>query len=84
MFTTRNWVQLGLVVAALLVFSPRSLGQTCSCSADDGKRHYCTADSPGRIRLRNSVANLPARKATVGDLVAGAFGWTTAAGLILR
>jgi hypothetical protein len=51
MFHTRNWVQLGLVVAALLVFSARSLGQTISCSSDDGKRHYCSADSQGRVRL---------------------------------
>lgn len=51
MFSTKNWVQLGLVVIALLVFSPRSLGQTISCSSDDGKRHYCPADSQGRARL---------------------------------
>jgi Protein of unknown function (DUF3011) len=51
MFHTRNWVQRGLVVAALLVFSARSLGQTISCSSDDGKRHYCSADSQGRVRL---------------------------------
>jgi hypothetical protein len=51
MFSSRNWVQLGLIVAALLVFSPRSLGQTISCSSDDGRRHYCPADSQGRVRL---------------------------------
>src|ERR1700736_583666 len=51
MFTTRNWVQLGLVVAALAVFVPRSAAQTISCSSDDGKRHYCATNAQGRVRL---------------------------------
>jgi DUF3011 family protein len=49
MFSTRSWVQFGLVVAALAVFIPRSVAQTISCSSDDGKRHYCSAN--GRARL---------------------------------
>src|SRR5713226_7820683 len=49
MFSTRSWVQFGLVVAALAVFMPRSVAQTISCSSDDGKRHYCSAN--GRARL---------------------------------
>ena len=62
MFTTRNWVQLGLVAVALLVFSPRSLGQTISCSSDDGKRHYCPADSQGRVRLVQQHSESPCQE----------------------
>jgi len=51
MFSTRNWVHFGLVVAALAVFVPRSIAQTISCSSDDGKRHYCSANTQGRVRL---------------------------------
>ena len=49
MISTKHWVQLGLVVAALAIFIPRSVAQTISCSSDDGKRHYCSAN--GRARL---------------------------------
>jgi len=62
MFTTRNWVQLGLVVAALVVFSPRSLGQTISCSSDDGKRHYCPVNSQGRVRLAQQRSGSPCQE----------------------
>jgi hypothetical protein len=119
MFSTRNWVLLGLVVAAFVVFSPRSSAQTISCSSDDGRRHYCPADTRGGVRLLkqrsdppraapaqfharpttaavitatlaqedefawcSSVASLPAGKAIVGALTAGASGWTTVAGPI--
>jgi hypothetical protein len=51
MFITRNWVGLVLVIAALTVFGPRSNAQVISCSSDDGRRHYCAVDAPGRIRL---------------------------------
>jgi len=49
MLSTKNWIYLGLVVAAFAVFIPRSVAQTISCSSDDGKRHYCSAN--GRARL---------------------------------
>ena len=51
MFSTKNWVHFGLVVAALGVFIPRTSAQTISCSSDDGKRHYCSANAQGRVRL---------------------------------
>jgi hypothetical protein len=51
MFSTKNWVHFGLVVAALGVFIPRTSAQTISCSSDDGKRHYCSANVQGRVRL---------------------------------
>jgi hypothetical protein len=51
MSSTKHWVQFGLVVAALAVFIPRGAAQTISCSSDDGKRHYCSANAPGRVRL---------------------------------
>ena len=51
MFSTRIWVHFGLVVAALAVFIPRIAAQTISCSSDDGKRHYCSANTQGRVRL---------------------------------
>jgi Protein of unknown function (DUF3011) len=47
----RNWLQLGLVAAALVIFSPRSSAQSISCSSDDGHRHYCPADTRGGVRL---------------------------------
>jgi hypothetical protein len=52
MFSTRNWIQIGLVVAAFIAFNPRSSAQNISCSSDDGKRHYCSANAQGRVRLR--------------------------------
>src|SRR5438128_1681557 len=51
MLSTKNVLQLGLIVAALAIFIPRSAAQTISCSSDDGKRHYCSASGPGRVRL---------------------------------
>ena len=51
MVSTKNLIQLGLVIAALAVFVPRSVAQTVSCSSDDGKRHYCSTNAPGRIRM---------------------------------
>jgi hypothetical protein len=53
MFSTKNWIYLGLIVSALAVFIPRSAAQTISCSSDDGKRHYCSANGSGRARLVN-------------------------------
>src|SRR6202022_4875450 len=51
MSSSKNWLQFGVVVATLVAFSPRSSAQTISCSSDDGKRHYCSANAPGRVRL---------------------------------
>src|ERR1700730_5472711 len=51
MFSIKNWIYLGLISAAFGIFIPRSAGQTISCSSDDGKRHYCSANAPGRARL---------------------------------
>jgi len=51
MLTTKAWVRLGLVVAALVIFGPRSSAQTISCSSDDGHRHYCPADTRGGVQL---------------------------------
>jgi hypothetical protein len=53
MFSTKNWMYLVLIVSALAVFIPRSAAQTISCSSEDGKRHYCSANGPGRARLVN-------------------------------
>ena len=53
MFSTKNWIYLGLIVSALAVFIPRSAAQTISCSSEDGKRHYCSANGSGRARLVN-------------------------------
>ena len=50
MLSTKNWIYLGLIVAALVIFIPRSVAQTISCSSDDGKRHYCSANG-GRAQL---------------------------------
>ena len=51
MIGVRNWLQLGLVAAALVIFGPRSLAQSISCSSDDGHRRYCPADTRGGVRL---------------------------------
>jgi len=51
MANARNWVRLGLIAAALAIFSPQSSAQTVSCSSDDGHRHYCPADTRGGVRL---------------------------------
>ena len=59
MFNTRNWVLLGLVVAAFVIFSPRSSAQTISCSSDDGHRHYCPADTRGGVRLLQQRSDSP-------------------------
>ena len=59
MLSTRNWVLLGLVVAAFVIFSPRSSAQTISCSSDDGRRHYCPADTRGGVRLLKQRSDSP-------------------------
>lgn len=51
MLNARSLVQFSLVVAAFAIFCPRSSAQTISCSSDDGKRHYCPADTRGGVRL---------------------------------
>jgi Protein of unknown function (DUF3011) len=52
MLNARNyWLQLGLIVVAFVIFSPKSSAQTLSCSSDDGHRHYCPADTRGGVRL---------------------------------
>ena len=51
MFSTKNWIQCGLIVAALTVFIPSSAAQTINCSSEDGKRHYCATNAQGRVRL---------------------------------
>ena len=51
MISVRDGLQLGLVAAALVIFSPRSSAQTISCSSDNGQRHYCPADTRGGVRL---------------------------------
>ncbi len=51
MMVVRNWLQLALVAAALVIFSPRSSAQTISCSSDNGHRHYCPADTRGGVQL---------------------------------
>lgn len=51
MVNANNLVRLGMVAAALVIFSPRSPAQTISCSSDDGHRHYCPAETRGGVRL---------------------------------
>jgi Protein of unknown function (DUF3011) len=56
----RNWVQLSLVAAALVVFCPRSSAQaSLTCSSDDGHRHYCPADTRGGVRLLKQRSGSP-------------------------
>lgn len=62
MFNKWTWVQLGLVAAALVVFSPQSSAQTISCSSDDGHRHYCPADTRGGVRLEKQRSDSPCRQ----------------------
>lgn len=54
MFTTKNWVQLTLILAAFVIFIPRGAAQTFSCSSDDGKRHYCPAQGPAQLVKQRS------------------------------
>jgi hypothetical protein len=51
MLSTKNWIYLGMIAASLAIFVPQSAAQSISCSSDDGKRHYCPANGPGRARL---------------------------------
>jgi hypothetical protein len=47
-------------LAALAIFTPRSVAQTISCSSDDGKRHYCSA--PGPVQLVKQRSESPCRQ----------------------
>jgi Protein of unknown function (DUF3011) len=62
MFTTNSWVRLAVAVAVLVIFGPRSSAQTISCSSDDGRRHYCSADTRGRVRLLQQRSDSPCRE----------------------
>lgn len=62
MLTRKFWIQFGLVMAALVVFSSRSSAQTISCSSDDGKRHYCSTETRGRVRLAQQRSESPCRE----------------------
>lgn len=59
MLNTRKWVQLGLIVAAFVIFCPRSSAQTISCSSDDGHRRYCPADTRGGVRMLKQRSESP-------------------------
>lgn len=62
MFTTRTWLQLGLALATLVIFSSRSSAQTISCSSDDGNRHYCSADTRGGVRMVEQKSKSPCQQ----------------------
>jgi len=62
MFTAKTWVRLGLVVAAFVIFGPRSSAQTISCSSDDGHRHYCPADTRGGVQLARQRSQSPCQQ----------------------
>ena len=62
MFSTRNCIQIGLVVAAFVAVSSRSSAQTISCSSDDGRRHYCATETRGRVRLVQQHSDSPCRE----------------------
>jgi Protein of unknown function (DUF3011) len=62
MLTKKHLVYLILAVAALVVFTPRSLAQTISCSSDDGNRHYCELNGGGHVRLAQQRSDSPCRE----------------------
>lgn len=62
MSNTKNWIYFGLIVAAFALLIPRSAAQTISCSSDDGKRHYCSANAQGRVRLVQQRSESPCRE----------------------
>ncbi len=62
MFSTKAWVRLVLVIAAFLIFGPRSSAQTISCSSDDGHRHYCPADTRGGVQLSRQRSDSPCQQ----------------------
>ncbi len=39
-----------------------SVGQTLTCSSDDGKRHYCNADTSGGVQMTNQRSGSPCRQ----------------------
>ena len=51
MFSTKNWIQCSLIVAALTVFIPSSAAQNINCSSENGNRHYCSINGRGHVRL---------------------------------
>ena len=62
MFSTKTWVRLGLVVAAFVLFGPRSSAQTFSCSSDDGHRRYCPADTRSGVQLLRQRSQSPCQQ----------------------
>ena len=62
MLSTKTCVQLGLVAAALVLLSSRSSAQNLSCSSDDGRRHYCPADTRGGVQLVKQRSDSPCRQ----------------------
>src|ERR1700675_440542 len=62
MFSTKTWVRLGLVVAAFVLFGPRSSAQTFSCSSDDGHRRYCPADTRSGVQLSRQRSESPCQQ----------------------
>src|SRR5262244_1931438 len=45
--------------AAVLSFSAPLLGQTLTCSSDDGKRHYCNADTHQGVEMLRQRSGSP-------------------------
>jgi hypothetical protein len=62
MLDTKSWVRLGLVIAAVVIFVPRSSAQNISCSSDDGHRRYCPADTRGGVQLLRQRSQSPCQQ----------------------
>lgn len=63
MRTTRNLVFLGLSVTALVVIlNVLGMGQTVSCSSDDGHRQECPADTRSGVRMVKQNSDSPCQE----------------------
>jgi hypothetical protein len=62
MLSTKAWVRLVLMIAAFIMFGPRSSAQTISCSSDDGNRRYCPADTRGGVQLSRQRSDSPCQQ----------------------
>ncbi|MGC2183441.1 MAG: DUF3011 domain-containing protein, partial [Terriglobales bacterium] len=63
MRNTRNLVFLALSVTALVVIlNVRGMGQTVSCSSDDGHRQECPADTRGGVRMVKQRSDSPCQE----------------------
>lgn len=51
MLSLRTWLYFSFVAAVICILAPLSSAENINCSSEDGRRHYCSADTRGGVQM---------------------------------